>query len=249
MRLLKSLAPQEPRRGLAIDEVLLNSTRETHEDLMRLWINDRVVVVGRSQAVQDEVDLAFAAEQGIPVLRRISGGGTVYHYDGNLNITVALHDGRRIGSVHEVFRFFGRAIATALVGLCPAVRFDANDLLVDEAKLGGAAQARRGNAVLYHTTVLVWPPQIAMDWLLLAMGPEYHPQRVASRPRTTRSLREATEAGDSLAMETIADLITVSITDALGSAPTVSRLTDEEERRANTLAETKYGDDAWNRSI
>ena len=247
MRFLTDLAPQEPRRGLAIDEVLLASTRDAHEDLIRLWTNDRVVVVGRSQSVHDEVDLTFAAEQGVPVLRRISGGGTVYHYDGNLNITIVLHDGRRIGSVYEVFRFFGRAIATALIGLCPTVRFDANDLLIDEAKLGGAAQARRGNAVLYHTTVLVWPPKIAMDRLLLAMRPDYHPRRVASRPRATRSLCEAT--GDGLAMETIADLITVSITDALGSVPTVSWLTDEEGRKADRLAETKYGDDAWNRSI
>ncbi len=247
MRLLTEFDSRDPRRGLAIDETLLESVRHGGDDAIRLWVNDPAIVVGRSQSVCDEVDMDAAMAQGIAVLRRISGGGTVYHYGGNLNATVALRDGRRIGSVLETFRFFGSAVAAALDELCSAIRFDENDLLIGEAKVGGAAQARRGNALLYHTTVLIHPPAVAMDRLLLAMRPGYRPRHVASRPRQTASLSEA--IGSHVSMDRVAALVAEGMANALGLALVASSLTVGEERRAQELVEAKYGDDAWNRSL
>ena len=246
MRLLIDLAPVDPRRGLAIDEALLESVRRGGQDTVRLWVNDRSVIVGRSQSVSDEVDGAFAAQSGVPVLRRISGGGTVYHYPGNLNVSIALRDGRRIGSVGATFRFFGGAIATALAGICATISFDNNDLLVGAAKVGGAAQARRGNALLYHTTLLVGPADVPMERLLVAMRPGYRPRRVASRPRRTVSLSEA--VGRGLSMERVAEILSVAFTEVLAEPLIACRLDSEEERRAGRLAEDKYGDPRWNRS-
>jgi lipoate-protein ligase A len=247
MRLLIGLDPLDPRRGLATDEALLESVRGGGDDAVRLWVNGRSAIVGRSQSVSDEVDVRFAARSGIPVLRRISGGGTVYHYAGNLNVSVVLRDGRRVGSVSEAFQCFGEAIAKALAGICPAISLNENDLLIEGRKVGGAAQARRGDALLYHTTLLVEPVDVRMPDLLLAMRRGYRPRRVASRPRRTVSLAEAIGADPSL--ERIAGILAPALGEALSEPLGSSGLVDSEERRAGWLAENKYGDPRWNRSL
>ena len=247
MRLLIDLDPADPRRGLAIDEALLESVRGGGRNAVRLWVNDRAAVVGRSQSVSDELDDEFAARSGIPVLRRISGGGTVYHYPGNLIVSVVLADGQRIGSVSRTFRFFGGAIAAGLFRICPAISSDENGLLVGSAKVGGAAQARRGNALLYHTTLLVGPADISMERLLLAMRPGYRPRRVASRPRRTVSLSEA--IGCHLSMERVAGILALALSEALSEPLVECRLDDGAERRVGWLATNKYGDAEWNRSL
>ena len=247
MRLLIDLEPRPPRRGLATDEALLESVRSGGQDAVRLWVSDRAVIVGRSQSVLDEVDVEFAARSEIPVLRRVSGGGTVYHFSGNLNGSVVLRDGRRIGSVRETFRFFGGAIAAAVAPICPAISFDENDLLIDAAKVGGAAQARRGDAVLYHTTLLVEPIDVPMERLLLAMRPDYRPKRVASRPRPMISLTEA--IGCHVAMERAAGLLAAGLSGASGEPFAEGLLGDEEEERVGWLMANKYGDPRWNRSL
>lgn len=245
MRLLTDLDPLDPRRGLAIDEALLEAVRGGGEDAVRLWVNGRAVVVGRSQSVADEVDLGFSARRRIAVLRRISGGGTVYHYPGNLNVSVLLRDGRRIGSVRDAFRTFGEAIAATLRGLCPRIAANENDLLIGGAKVGGAAQARRGGALLYHTTLLVGPVDVPMERLLLALRPGYRPRRVPSRPRETVSLTEATAR--ELPMGRIAEILIPSLSVSLSSAPVEASLTAEEEDRVGWLTAHKYGDPQWNR--
>jgi lipoate-protein ligase A len=247
MRLLIELDPTDPRRGLATDEALLESVRSGAEAAVRLWVNDRAVVVGRSQSASDEVDGAFAGQNGIPVLRRISGGGTVYHYPGNLNVSIVLRDGRRIGSVRETFQFFGDAIAAAIAEICPTVSPNENALLIGEAKLGGAAQARRGNALLYHTTLLVAPADVPMERLLLAMRPGYRPRRVASRPRRTVSLSEA--IGRDVPMKRVAEGLATPLSETLAEPLLPCRLDSREEHRVGRLAETKYGDPRWNRSL
>jgi lipoate-protein ligase A len=245
MRLLIDPDPLDPRRGLATDEALLEAVRCGGEAAVRLWVNDRAAVVGRSQSVADEVDLEFSARRRIPVLRRISGGGTVYHYPGNLNVSVLLRDGRRIGSVRDAFRVFGGAIAAALCGLCPGISADGNDLLIGGAKVGGAAQARRGDALLYHSTLLVGPVDVPMERLLLALHPGYRPRRVPSRPRRTVSLSEA--SGRDLPMDRVAEALIRSLSGALSATPVEASLTAEEEERVGRLIAHKYGDPQWNR--
>jgi len=247
MRLLIDLEPADPRCGLAIDEALLESVRRGGQDAVRLWVNDRAVIVGRSQSVSDEVDVAYVARSGLPVLRRISGGGTVYHFSGNLNVSVVLRDTRRIGSVREVFRFFGGTITVAVAEVCPAISSDENDLLIGPAKVGGAAQARRGNALLYHTTLLVEPVDVPMKRLLLAMRPGYRPKRVASRPRPMISLSEA--IGTDLSMERVAEILAAAFSGAVGEPPVESLLGNEEEQQVGWLVANKYGDPRWNRSL
>lgn len=247
MRLLVDLKPIDPALGLAIEEVLLDVLRRDGCETIRIWINERAVIVGRSQSIAAEVDEARAKALGIPILRRVSGGGAVYHYPGNLNVSLFLRKRPELSEVSAVFRFFGALLAEALARLAPTLYHEDNGLYADGLKVGGAAQAHRGEAVLYHTTLLIGPSPIPMETLLLAMRPGYRPEGIPSRPRGTTSLSEH------LARPIEPAEVVGPIVDALASAlsvhPGTGRLAREEQAQAAALREEKYGSLAWNRKF
>ena len=247
MRLLVDLKPIDPALGLAIEEVLLDVLRRDGCETIRIWINERAVILGRSQSIAAEVDEARAEALGIPILRRISGGGTVYHYPGNLNVSLFLRKTPGLSEVAAVFGFFGALMTEALGRLAPNLYHEDNGLYADGLKMGGAAQAHRGEAVLYHTTLLIGRSPIPMEALLLAMRPGYRPEGISSRPRATTSLSEH------LARPIEPSEVVESIVDALASAlcvcPGAGRLTREEQAQAAALREEKYGSLKWNRKF
>ncbi len=79
-----NLESTDPFFNLAVDEYLLKNRTE---DFLILGINDRSVIIGKHQVVHREVDTRVVTEHNIPVIRRISGGGTVFHDNGNLNFS------------------------------------------------------------------------------------------------------------------------------------------------------------------
>ena len=246
MRLITGFAPVEPAFGLALEDALFESVCAGGPDTLRLWVNFRSIIVGRSQAVSAEVDLEAAARLAVPVLRRISGGGTVYHYPGNLNLSLFLRNGSRLGNVASVFSLFGGIIASALTRLEIEVLPCANRLMVDGRKIAGAAQVRRSRAILYHTTLLVEPDTLEMGLFLRAMGDRYCPCGVPSHPHPTTSLREA--RGREVALEEVGRLLVRPIVRAIGCDVDVAEgLTPVEHSRAEELMRVKYRSEKWNR--
>jgi len=244
MRLLADLTPAAPASGLAIEEVLLDSVRHDRVETIRIWRNSRAVILGRSQSLAAEVDEAAALAARIPIFRRISGGGTVYHYPGNLNVSVFLRKRAELSEVSSVFEFFGQLLCDALAPLSIDLYAEDNGLYIGDMKVGGAAQAHRGAALLYHTTLLVQPSSVPMETLLLAMRPGYCAEGIASRPRLTTTL------SDYLSRPIEPRDVVSPIVDALAYALDVEvvpgTLTPQENERAIDLQETKYGSSTWN---
>ena len=232
--------------GLAVDEVLLNSSVGEHGVTVRLWIGGPAVVVGRSQRVADEVDEDAARSLGLVVVRRISGGGTVLHYEGNLNVSVVLCEGCTLGGVAATFVRIGTAIAGGL-----AVAFDVsieaigNRLQVGQAKLGGAAQARRRGAVLYHSTLMLSSCPAEQIAVLRAHHTNYNPRNVRSQASPMTSLSDV--VGHSVRF----DEASVAVLDGLQTLFDDRRrdeaLQDNERLQASVLAEHKYKDPLWTR--
>ncbi len=245
LRLIRDLTPTLPVEGVALEEAILEHVCQGGMDTLRFWVNERAVVIGRSQAAASEVDLAQAQQLAIPALRRISGGGTVYHYPGNLNLSLFLADARPLGAVIETFSLLGKAITSALSPLGISASIRENNLFIADKKIGGAAQARRGTALLYHTTLLVAPDTIPMERLLLAMRPGYTSTQVLSHPRATTTL---TEIVPSLTLPDLVDHLTGAICDLLRTTATPGRPTEVERARVQELAEKKYRSDRWNLS-
>ncbi|MCD5416038.1 lipoate--protein ligase family protein [Candidatus Bipolaricaulota bacterium] len=244
LRLIRALTPAPPAAGLALEEALFASILRSGNDTLRLWVNDRAVVIGRSQSAAAEVEMDRAKELDIPVLRRISGGGTVYHHPGNLNLSLFLVDGRSLGQVEETFISVGRAIAHIFSELGIHASPCGSSLFIAGKKVGGAAQSRRGNALLYHTTLLVSPDTIPMATLLRAMRPGYIPIGLPSRPHEVTSL---TTAMPGLAIDDLIIPLTGAIGKLLAVPVTLGEVTKEERSEACSLSK-KYRSDQWNLS-
>jgi lipoate-protein ligase A len=245
VRLVVDLVPARPTFALALEEALFESVFGTGPNTLRMWVNQRVIVVGRSQSAAAEVDFETAAHLGIPILRRISGGGTVYHYPGNLNISLFLRQGAQFGDAETVFNVFGSLISFELEKLGVKIRPCMNSLLVGEKKIGGAAQVRRGQTVLYHTTLLVEADTIDMGTFLRAMRVDYQPGGVPSHPYPTTTLRRVSDR--EVTLEEVVWLLTGPIVRQIGCCAHEERLTMAEYRRAEELECVKYRSDKWNR--
>jgi len=244
LRLIVDLIPINPALGLALEEALLQGVGNGSDDILRIWVNQRSVIIGRSQSVRSEVDLAHLRDLSIPVMRRISGGGAVYHYPGNLNLSLFVRDGH-LGTVTETYATIGRAIAGVLSPIGIEATVEGNAILIDKKKIAGAAQVRRGRSLLYHTTLLVTPSAVPIDSVLLAMQGEYESSFVASHPRPVTSLMRVS-AG--ITLESLVRPLSDAIAQVLGQRLQEGGCTKEELEHALRLQNDKYGSDEWNLS-
>jgi lipoate-protein ligase A len=150
--------PLSPNMNLALDEVL---TRRVGKGLrpptLRFWgWASKAVILGRFQSVKNEVNESVAADAGIEVVRRISGGGAMFvEPEGAITYSIYAPEELIKGlSFPESYAFFDAWVIHALrrLGL-EAWYAPLNDITASGGKIGGAAQARRWNAVLHHVTM------------------------------------------------------------------------------------------------
>lgn len=138
-----------PNENLALEEILF---QQVHEEYIILWQNTACVVVGKHQVLAREVHLPHAHKLSVPLSRRLSGGGTVFHDAGNINFTFILNasDGLPVK-----FRTYMQPIVDYL-NKCgvPAVFSDRNDIMVHGRKISGNAEHVRRNRVIHHGTLL-----------------------------------------------------------------------------------------------
>jgi lipoate---protein ligase len=123
----------------------------------RVWRNGSCVVLGRFLKPEDEVYLSKAQEMGIPVLKRASGGGAVYHDPGNLNYSLYLDlEGMQFQGIRDSLRVLSYPVTSLLDALHVPWRWvPPNNIYVEGRKISGSAQARRRGRLLHHGTLLV----------------------------------------------------------------------------------------------
>ena len=174
----------DPCQNLAVEEYLL-----THCDrpTLYLWQNDNCVVIGRHQNPWTECDLAALESGGGMLVRRLSGGGAVYHDLGNLNFTFLMPSGlydqtrqntvllRAVKSVGIAAEFTGR-----------------NDLTADGRKFSGHAFCRRDRAAYHHGTLMVGSDLERMTAVLNPDAEKLRSKAVASVRSRVVNLRELT---------------------------------------------------------
>ena len=144
----------DPAFNLALEEYFLGRIEPGHPGYAILWQNSPAIVVGRFQNTRQEVNADFVRERGISVVRRMTGGGAVYHDAGTLNYTF-IHHLEKEGTL-PAFSEAGKPIAEALQKLGLPVAFSGrNDLMLDGLKVAGVAHCRRGMRYLHHGCILV----------------------------------------------------------------------------------------------
>lgn len=198
LRLLDLTLPS-PAENLALDEALLDELDEHGgEPVLRFWESDRpFVVLGVSCRPVDDVHLAACEQDGVPVLRRTSGGGTVLQGPGCLSyaFVLPLRLDPRLANIRSTNQFILERIAGALHRWEPATAFRGiSDLAIGEMKISGNAQRRTRQGLLFHGTILHgMPAEVIARYLKQpARRPDYRRDR--SHESFLRTIKAPPEA-------------------------------------------------------
>ncbi|MCB8981143.1 MAG: lipoate--protein ligase [Ardenticatenaceae bacterium] len=140
----------DPRMNLAIEEHLLRNLHVV-EPLLLFYINSPSVIIGRNQNSVEEIDPNFVRENNIHVVRRLSGGGAVYHDLGNLNFSFITH-GKQ--DLHNFGKFIGPVVEVLQSLGVNAVEQGKSDIFVDGKKISGNAQYASTGRMFSHGTIL-----------------------------------------------------------------------------------------------
>ena len=190
--------PRAPLMNMAIDEVLTERVGAGERPpTLRIWgWSAPCVVLGRFQSVRNEVYEDAAARHGIEIVRRISGGGAMFiEPEGAITWSIHAPESLAAGmSFAESYRLFDAWVVDALRTLgIDAWYAPLNDITSAAGKIGGAAQARRGGAILHHTT-MAYEMNVPLMLEILRIGQEKLSDKgVTSADKRVGPLRQQTE--------------------------------------------------------
>jgi lipoate---protein ligase len=228
----------DPFFNLAIEEVLLKRSREEY---LILGINDPSVIIGKHQSAHREINTQYVAEKNIPVIRRITGGGTVFHDHGNLNFTFIRQSepGKQIDFIK-----YTKPVINFLSSVGISAIFEGkNDLKVNKLKISGNAEHVYRNRVLHHGTLLF---NTSLDDLRNALRKNsscYSSRAVISNPSPVTNLKELlTGLKDVYALRTEMMNYLMEKMDDMNPY----ELSNREREEAESLADSKYRSWDWN---
>lgn len=241
---LLPLEPASPAMNLALDEELtLRVGSGQRPPTLRFWgWTASCIVLGRFQSVRNEVQEENARALGVEIVRRISGGGAMFiEPDGA--ITWSLYVPAEIASglsFAESYAFFDSWVVSALRSLgIDAFYAPLNDITSTNGKIGGAAQARRGGAILHHTTMAY---RMNVPTMLQVL-------RIGQEKLSDKGIRSADKRVAPLAQQT--NLPRQEIIDHLvrefGAITNLRTgvLTSEERSGAEKRVQDRFATDAW----
>lgn len=142
----------DPALNLALEEHVLKNV-SSDEDFLLFYINEPSIIIGKNQNTIEEINGDYVKEHGIHVVRRLSGGGAVYHDLGNLNFSFITNDDGK--SFHN-YRKFTQPVVEALHKLGVAAELTGrNDIQVGERKISGNAQFVTKGRMFSHGTLML----------------------------------------------------------------------------------------------
>jgi lipoate-protein ligase A len=229
---------ENPFFNLAVEEILL---KKKPGDYLILSVNGPSVIIGKHQIAHRESDTRYVNENNIPVIRRISGGGTVYHDHGNLNFSFIVNseEGKQID-----FRKYTNPVADFLISRGVEARFEGrNDLRVNGCKISGNAEHVFRKRVLHHGTLLFDASVDALGRSLRKDLSSYISKSVESVPSLVTNI-----SGIIKGIRNINSLRTEMMNYFLDNLPSAQayNLSENEKQEAQLTASDKYMTWEWN---
>lgn len=232
----------DARVNLALEEHVFRH-KPADEDVLLFYVNARAIIIGRNQNTIEEIDADVVAAREVQVVRRVSGGGAVYHDLGNLNFSFMTPE---VTGRFNRYDHFTRPVVEALRALgVPAELGGRNDILAGGRKISGNAQFATPTRMFSHGTLLL---DSDLDAVTAALRPK--PGKVESKGVKSIRSRVANIAeflAAPLSVGALQDLILEQIFGTADRAriPTVP-LTDDDWAAVRALVDAKYGAWAWN---
>ncbi|GAA2175424.1 biotin/lipoate A/B protein ligase family protein [Agrococcus versicolor] len=237
--------PRLPILHVALDEVLANEVGEGRRGpTLRFWnLSGPAVYIGSFQSYRNEVDPESAERFGIPVIRRISGGGAMFSEPGNA-ITYSMYvpaDLVQGMSFADSYAFLDTWVIEALQGLgIDASYAPLNDITSPQGKIGGAAQKRLGSGgVLHHATMSYDMDADKMVQVLRIGREKLSDKGTTSAKKRVDPLRSQT----GMARDAVQDALKATFRRLTNA--TDGTLRDDELAAAEDLVESKFSTETW----
>lgn len=221
--------------NLASEEYLL---KHTEEDIFYLWRNDNAIIVGKNQNALSEINADYVREKDIKVVRRLTGGGAVYHDLGNINYTFIENSKKNFND----FRGFCEPITVALNELGVQAEFSGrNDMTIEGKKFSGTAQCKHKERVMHHGTLLFSSVKADISGALKPRDIKFSDKSVKSvASRITNISEHLQEKMDVIEFR---NRIMVSVA---GGEKEVTTFSEEEVLAIQRLRDEKYSKWEWN---
>lgn len=236
---LVNLESISPYFNLAAEEYFL---QQTSENIVMLWQNDNTIVIGRYQNTIAEINAEYVEKKKINVVRRLTGGGAVFHDIGNVNFTFI----KNINDEDKAIDFsnFLKPILAAIRQLgVPAEFSGRNDIVVDGKKISGNAMAFFKNRVLEHGTLLFSSEQTDIASALKADPLKFTDKAVKSVRKRVANISEYMET--KMNVSEFKSFIVHYMIENQGVSE-IKPLTTDETDSIRKLAEEKYNTWEWN---
>lgn len=229
----------DPRWNLALEEYVFECMDPSHSYLM-LWQNQNTIVVGKFQNTAGEVNNDYVRQHGITVVRRLSGGGAVYHDLGNLNFTF-ITDADPSGQID--LRSFCLPILETLRSFgVPAELSGRNDMIIEGRKFSGNAQYLKNGRVMHHGTLLFDSDLSIMSKALRVDRSKMESKGIQSVESRVTNLKEY------LPPDVTMDIFKQRLIQQLSQAAPLNRihLTKQDEDAIDRLRRQRYDTWEWN---
>jgi lipoate-protein ligase A len=228
----------DPYFNIATDEFIF---KHLQEDCFMLWRNDNAIIVGKHQNTQAEINADYVKEKGIKVVRRLSGGGAVYHDLGNLNFSFT-----RTGDSYEMVDFerYTKPIIDVLKSLGVAAKFEGrNDLTIEGKKFSGNAEHVVKNKILHHGTLLFSSQMTDVSGALKINPLKYKDRSVKSVPKRVTNISDHLK--QKISLEEFTDKVMDHITSTFKDAR-MYEFTEEDLQKIQQIRDEKYSTWEWN---
>ncbi len=220
--------------NIASEEYLLEHTTGSY---IYFWRNESAVIVGKNQNTLSEVDLDYTTSKGIEVVRRMSGGGAVYHDLGNVCYTVIAPYDDNV----DTYREFSKPLIEYLNSIGIPVEFSGrNDLSVGEYKVSGNAERVYRNRVMHHGTLLFDTDLTVLSKALIPSPLKLQSKGIKSIRKRVANIKEICNIPYG-ADEFFDELVT-----HFSSIYETKEFSQDEIEEIRRIANTKYSTYEWN---
>jgi lipoate-protein ligase A len=233
-----------PAEHVAMDDVLVEAVAKgLRPPTLRFWAwAAPAVIIGRFQSLKNEVDLTAAAEMGVTIVRRASGGGAMFvQPESTITYSMYLPDRLVQGiSIRDSYELLDRWAVEAFRAIGVHATYQPlNDITSPNGKIGGAAQMRRPGVILHHTTIAYQMNAEEMLRVLRIGREKLSDKGIASAAKRVSPLRQQTE----LSRPAIVEQMTEWFRRRFGLE--ASELSPDDLQQARRLVAEKYGTPEW----
>ncbi len=225
--------------NIASEEYLLNKMQD---NIFMLYINSPCIIIGKNQNTYSEINQNYVRQHDLPVVRRMSGGGAVYHDFGNLNFCFIVENKSK--EMDSVFREYTKPVLDVLHTLgVPAEFSGRNDLTIEGKKISGNAQYYTSSKVLHHGTLLFNSDIPSLAASLNVSESKFEDKAIKSVRSRVGNIYDY--LNEKITIKEFSNLITDYIMENFPNCQSYS-LSEEDKFHIQQLSETKYSTFEWN---